>query len=444
MSPFTGQVLVPDDPGYHDARAVFNGMIDKFPQLITQPTTVDDVVAAIRHGVDSGLEIAVRGGGNSARGNATTEGGLVIDLRHLNTVEIDRVQRVARVGGGATWSAFDHAAQGDGLATTGGRNGQTGVAGVTLSGGSGWLERHLGFACDSLLSVDLVTADGRQLTASETVHPELFWALHGGGGNFGIATSLTFRLHPMPAVATATLLWPWQAQADVARTFQEIFENNPPTQLSGAVIATTDPPHAVVPAELRGRMLTKVVAVHTGSTDELTELIEPLLALAPSFRLIAKTTYAALQASQSDPSGLRSYWTAEYLKTLSGQTIDTFAAWAADVPDQTVARLAITPWGGAVADHADRWPTPYRKAPWVVTPIARWESSTRDEEVAGWVRQLRGLLRDDRMEAGFGAANQDRLTKVKADYDPDNVFHLNQNIIPAGATARRPGPRQAG
>ncbi|MEU4183949.1 FAD-binding oxidoreductase, partial [Micrococcus luteus] len=257
-SGFAGQVLSPGDLGYHDARAVFNGMIDKFPQLITQPTTADDVAAAIRHSVDCGLEIAIRGGGNSARGNGTTEGGVVIDLRRMNSVEIDPVQRVARVSGGATWADFDRAAQQYGLATTGCRNSRSGVAGLTLNGGSGWLERQLGFACDNLLSVELVTADGRQVTTSETEHPELFWALHGGGGNFGVATSLTFRLHPVPSVATATLLWPWDAHVDVVRAFQAIFENNAPDELGGAVMAITEPPESVDPAKLHSRLVTKV------------------------------------------------------------------------------------------------------------------------------------------------------------------------------------------
>jgi FAD/FMN-containing dehydrogenase len=428
---FTGLVLGPDDPGYNDARAVFNGMIDKFPQLITQCTTPDDVVAAIRHGVDRGLEIAVRGGGHSARGSGITEGGMVIDLRRMNTVEIDPVRQVARVGGGATWSDFDRTAQKYGLATTGGRNSRTGVAGLTLGGGSGWLERQHGFASDNLLSVDLVTADGRQVTASETEHTELFWALHGGGGNFGVATALTFKLYVVPRIATATLIWPWASYADVVRIFRDIFDGEPPRQLSGAVMATTDPPDAVAPAEVHCRLATKVTAVHTGSTDELTELIEPLLASAPASQVVAETPYADLQKSQDGPAGLRSYWTVGYLESLSEQVIDAGTDWAARVPDQTVTRVAIAPWGGAVAESADRWPMPYRKAPWVVAPMAHWESPAHDDRAIGWVQELRGLLRRDGMGAGLGAANHQRLAKVKAAYDPGNVFHLNHNILPA-------------
>jgi FAD/FMN-containing dehydrogenase len=429
-SSFTGQVLGPDDPGYNDARAVFNGIIDKFPRLITQCTTVDDVVAAVRHGVDCGLEIAVRGGGQSIRGSGTTEGGMVIDLRRMNTVKVDPVRRVARVGGGATWSDFDRAAQKYGLATTGSRNSQTGVAGLTLSGGSGWLERQHGFACDNLLSVDLVTADGRQLTASENEHSELFWALHGGGGNFGVATTLTFKLYPVPPVATASLIWPWAAYADVAQIFRDIFEDEPPRQLSGAVIATTDPADLVPSADFPDRLITKVMAVNTGTTDELTELIKPLLAAAPASRVLAATPYTDLQQTQESPAGLRSSWTAVYVKSLSEQAIDAAAEWTGRVPDQTVARVAIAPWGGAVAEGADHWPIPHRKAPWVLAPIARWESLAQDDRAISWMQELTGLLGHDRMEADLGTANHRRLAKVKATYDPGNVFYLNHNILP--------------
>jgi hypothetical protein len=428
---FTGRVLGPGDPEYDEARAVFNGMVDRFPQLITQPATPDDVAAAIRHGVDSGLEIAVRSGGHSRQGNSTTEGGLVIDLRRMNAVSIDPVQRLARVGGGVTWAEVSRAAQEHGLATTGCRHDRAGVAGPTLSGGSGWLERQLGLACDSLVSVELVTADGQQLTVSETEHPDLFWALHGGGGNFGVATALTFRLHPIPTVASAMLLWPWTAYGDVVRTFRSVFEGNPPNALGGAVVAMTDPPATVVPTELNGQLVAKVLAVHTGSTDELNDLIAPLLALDPSWLQVKETPSAAIQPSPNGPAGLRSYWRTEYLRSLSDQAIDEYAGWFAQVPDETVARMAIAPWGGAVAAGADHWPAPFRKAPWVLAPIARWESPARDDHVLGWIRALHDLPGHDRMDMGFGTANRARLSAVKSTYDPGNVFHLNQNIPPA-------------
>lgn len=428
---FSGRVLGPGDPEYDEARAVFNGMVDRFPQLITQPATAGDVAAAIRHGVDSGLEIAVRSGGHSRQGNSTTEGGLVIDLRRMNSVSIDPVARTARVGGGATWSEVGRAAQEHGLATTGCRHDRAGVAGPTLSGGSGWLERQLGLACDSLISVELVTADGQQLAVSETEHADLFWALHGGGGNFGVATELTFRLHRIPTVASATLLLPWAAYGDVVRTFRSVFDGGPPNALGGAVVAMTDPPGTVVPAELKGGLVTKVLAVHTGSTEELKELIAPLIAFCPGSVQVRETPAAAVQPSPNGPAGLRSFWRTEYLESLSGQAIDAYAGWMAQVPDATVARMAIAPWGGAVADGADRWPAPFRKAPWILAPIARWESPARDDQVVGWIRALHDLPGHDRMDTGFTSVNRARLSTVKSTYDPGNVFHLNQNIPPA-------------
>jgi hypothetical protein len=430
-SAFTGRVLGPGDPEYDAARAVFNGMVDRFPQLIAQPATADDVAAAIRHAIDAGLEIAVRSGGHSRQGNSTTEGGLVIDLRRMNSVSINPVARLARVGGGATWSEVGRAAQEYGLATTGCRQDQAGVAGPTLSGGSGWLERELGLACDSLVSIDLVTADGRQLTASETEHPDLFWALHGGGGNFGVATALTFRLHPIPTVASTTLLWPWPAYGEVVRTFRAIFDGAPPNALGGAVVALTDPPGTVVPAELNGGLVTKVLAVHTGSPAELTDLIAPLLALGPRFVQPAETAPAAIQPSPNGPAGLRSHWRTEYLRSLPDQAIDEYAGWMAQVPDQTVARMAIAPWGGAVAAGADRWPAPFRQAPWVLAPIARWASPAHDDHVLGWIGALHNLPGHERMVTGVDPAKRARLSMVKSTYDPGNVFHLNQNIPPA-------------
>ncbi|MEV6285637.1 FAD-binding oxidoreductase [Kribbella sp. NPDC051770] len=428
---FSGRVLGPGDPEYDAARTVFNGMVDRFPQLITQPSTADDVAAAIRHGVDAGLEIAVRSGGHSRQGNSTTEGGLVIDLRRMNSISVDPVARTARVGGGATWSQLGRAAQEYGLAANASRHTPSGVAASSLSGGSGWLERQLGLTCDSLISVELVTADGRQVTASETEHPDLFWALHGGGGNFGVATAVTVRLHPIPSVASLTLLWPWSAYGEVVRTFRSVFETDPPPALSGAVVAVTDPPGTVVPAQLHGRLVTKVEAVHTGTTDELLELIDPLRKLCPATSQVRTSPSAANRLSPNGPPGLRSHWRPNYLESLSDQAIDEYAEWIAQVPDRTVARVPLLPWSGAVTAGADRWPGPFRRAPWMLGVLARWDSPTRDDRAVGWIRAMHDLPSHRALDTRFDPADGARLGRVKSAYDPGNVFRLNQNIQPA-------------
>src|SRR5215216_8178799 len=211
---FKGPVFRPDDVGYDDARTIFNSMIDKRPAYIAQCADAEDVVSALAFGRQRGLPISVRSGGHSVAGNSLVEDGLVVDMRNMSAVSVDPDAGTATVGGGATWSHFDRAAEPHGLATTGGRVSTTGVAGLTLGGGSGWTERAWGLSCDNLVSVDLVTADGREVTASEDQHPDLFWALHGGGGNFGVATSFVFRLHPVgPLVTAGLMMWPGSAAA---------------------------------------------------------------------------------------------------------------------------------------------------------------------------------------------------------------------------------------
>ena len=239
---FAGTILRPGDAAYDEARTLFNSMIDKRPALIAQCATPLDVVAALRLGREQGLDIAVRSGGHSVAGMSLCDGGLVIDVRPMNQVEVDPHCRTARVGGGATWSQVDRATEEHGLATTGGRVSSTGVAGLTLGGGTGWLERQHGLACDNLISVELVTATGSLVTASADEHPELFWALHGGGGNFGVATAFTFRLHPVgPQVLAGLLLYPAEQGRELMRLTRD-FMTDAPEEFGPAIIYLTVPP----------------------------------------------------------------------------------------------------------------------------------------------------------------------------------------------------------
>jgi FAD/FMN-containing dehydrogenase len=444
---FGGKVLRPDDATYDESRTVFNAMIDKRPKLIAQCESAADVAAAVRYGVAEGLEIAVRGGGHSVAGTSVTEGGIVVDLRRMNGVQIDPEARLARVAGGATWADLDGACQQYWLATTGGRVSTTGVAGLTLGGGSGWLERKFGLACDSLVSVELITADGQLVIADETKNTELFWALHGGGGNFGVATSLTFKLKPLTSMTLAMLLWPADAGPEIVRRYRDLFEAGAPEELGGGVLYMTGPPEEFVPLHLQGERLVAAGAMYAGSEEETRAAFAPMFDLAPEGVMVAEMPYAALQSALDDPPGFRNYWSAEHLSELPDEAIKVFHDRAADMPYPAPSQQALLPWGGAVARDAAKWPLPHRNADWVVHPFGLWEDAADDESGIAWARNLCKDLKpwstgavylnfignegQDRIVAGYGQDNYDRLAQVKAEFDPGNVFHLNQNIKPA-------------
>ncbi|MFC5803488.1 FAD-binding oxidoreductase [Streptomyces formicae] len=440
-----GEAVTPADAGYDDARTVFNGMIDRRPAVIVQCESAADVATAIRFGREHELELAVRGGGHSVAGLAATDGGLVVDLRRMHAVSVDPEARTARVGGGATMSHLDRATQQFALATTGGRASTTGVGGFTLGGGSGWLERKFGLACDNLLAVDLVTADGAEIRASEEEDPELFWALHGGGGNFGVATSITLKLHPLPAVSVAFLFFPAARGADVLPAYREVLESAP-DELGGGFIYLTGPPEEFMPEELVGRAVCLVLVTYAGTEPALRKAAAPLLGLGHAAEVVTELPYAELQCMIDDPPGLRNYWSAEYLRALPDDAVDAFCARADSMIVPSNSQHILFPMGGALARGDSRYPVPWRTAEWVSHPFAIWNSAADDERGRQWVRDARqdvqpwsiGLVYlnfignegAERVVAGFGAENYRRLAAVKAQYDPDNVFRLNHNIKP--------------
>ena len=448
-----GPVLVPADRSYEQAREIFNVMVDKRPAVIAQCADADDVTRALAFARDGGLEVAVRGGGHSVAGSALSDGGLVIDLRLMNAVTVDPDARTATVGGGATMSNLDRATQPFGLVTTGGRVSTTGVGGFTLGGGTGWLDRKLGFACDRLTSVDLVRADGEHMRANEDENPELFWALHGGGGNFGVATSMTFRLDPIPGVSVALLLWRAESGRQVLRRYRDLVEGSP-DDVSGGALYLTGPPEEFVPTDLVGQLIFAVLVTYTGPLEEARPYIDPLLALAPDGQLVLEMPYADLQCMLDDPPGNRNYWSAEHLSALPDEAVDVFSSRAFDMIIPSPTQHALFFQGGAPARDAHDWPTPFRTAPWVVHPFGVWSDPADDARGRQWVRDVRsdvspwatgdvylnftGDEGEDRVRAGFGSQYQ-RLARVKAEYDPDNVFHVNHNIKPAPAI---PHPRQ--
>ena len=445
-------MLAPGDHGYEDARSIFNSMIDRRPALIAQCTTPEDVIEALAHARAGGLEVAVRSGGHSVAGNCLIDGGMTIDMRAMNAASCDPEARTVTVGGGATWSALDRACEPHGLACTGGRVSTTGVAGLTLGGGSGWLERKHGLACDSLLSVDLVTADGRRVTASEDENPELFWALHGGGGNFGIATSLTFGLHELDSVTLAILLWHPESGPELARAYRGWADAAPPEMGGGLFYVCGWEEEDWVPPELHDRLAAAVLMTYAGPEGDAHELLQPWLDRDPTARMVETMPYAELQCALDDPPGYRNYWSAEYMRELPDEALDLFCARAEDMVIPSPTQHILFPWGEAVASGARDWPTIDRSVPWCVHPLGLWEDPADDERAIAWARNVCADMRPwstggvylnfigdegrDRIVAGYGGPeNYERLARVKAEFDPENVFHSNHNVEPAAAAA---------
>jgi FAD/FMN-containing dehydrogenase len=446
---FNGTLFTPDDPGYDDARTIFNSMIDKRPAYIAQCEGAGDVTAALAFARREGLPISVRSGGHSVAGNSLVDDGLVVDMRKVNAVSVDPDSRTAIVGGGATWSHLDRAAEPHGLGTTGGRVSTTGVAGLTLGGGSGWFERKFGLACDNLISVNLVTADGRQVTASEKENPELFWALHGGGGNFGVATSFEFRLHPLPVVTLALLLFRPDRGPEVSRRYRD-FAEEAPDEVGGGILYLTGPPEEFVPEQLQGQLTLGVAVMYPGGEAEAREVAAPLLELSPDGQMIAEMPYAELQCALDDPPGFRNYWSAEHLEEFPDQAIDLFCARAEDMIVPSPSQQIVMPWGGAVARNAGDWPLASRHARWTVHPFGLWDDPADDDRGKAWARasctdmkpyatgdvylNFVGDEGEDRIQSGFGD-KYERLAAVKAEWDPDNVFRQNHNVKPLAEAA---------
>ena len=444
-----GRVLSPEDGDYEDARAIFNSMIDRRPAAIAQCATREDVVAALAFARENGLEIAIRSGGHSVAGASLSDGGLVIDMRAMNAVSVDPEAKVATVAGGAIWADVDAACQPHGLATTGGRVSTTGVAGLTLGGGSGWLERKLGLACDSLLSAEVVLADGRTVTASEEENPELFWALHGAGGNFGVVTEMRFRLSELPVATLALLIFPAQRGPEVLRRYRDLIEAGAPDELGGGVLYITGPPEEFVPEHLQGELVVGAAAIYAGSEEETRAVFAPILDLGPEGGMVAEMPYAEIQSALDDPPGFRNYWSAEHLESLPDEAIDVFCERAHDMVVPSPSQHIVFPWGGAVAGQGSEWPLPERSATWVVHPLGLWEDPADDDQAIAWARGTCAAFKPfatgdvylnfvgdegrDRVIAGFGRENYERLAALKAELDPDNVFRLNHNVQPAAA-----------
>jgi FAD/FMN-containing dehydrogenase len=434
-----GEVVLPGDVAYEQARRVWNGMIDRRPAAIAYVAGSDDVVAAINFARSRDLLVAVRAGGHNIGGASVCDDGIVIDLSRMKKIEVDPVTRTVRAQAGLNLGEFDAATQAHGLATTMGVNADTGIAGLTLGGGFGKLGRKYGLTIDNLISVEIVTADGRLLRASASEHQDLFWAIRGGGGNFGIVTSFEYRLFPVgPVLLAGTILHPYDRAREAMR-FYQAFASTAPDELSlDAALATTP----------SGERVFGVSVCYVGPIEEAEKAIKPLRAYrTPIQDQIAPRSYVEIQSAGDAifPRGRRYYWKAQFLRELSDAAIDTLLSAYATAPSESL--LVLQHVGGAIA-RVPATATPYanRDALYDCFPISIWDNPAEDATRIRWARELWEAMRPfstggvyannlgeegtERIEAAYGE-NYARLLALKNKYDPSNFFRLNQNIKPA-------------
>ena len=446
---FRGPLVGPGDPDYDEARSVWNAMVDKRPAVVARCTGPADVRAAVNFAREHGLLTAVRGGGHSAAGKGTCDDGIVIDLSLMKGVRVDPANRTVWAQGGVTWGDFDHETQSFGLATPGGVVSTTGIAGLTLGGGFGWLTRRFGFSCDNLLSVDLVTANGESVVCSEDENPDLFWGLRGGGGNFGVATSFEFRAHPVgPLVLGGLIGWPLAQAGEILAAHREL-TRDVPDELGISTAFVTAPPLPFVPESLHFQPALVVILCWSGDIDTGREVVQPWLDLAPPIQMVDAMPYTMMQSLEDDlaPRGRHSYWKSGYLAELSDEAIAAAAAVAAEVPSPfSVAEIVL--FGGAVTRvGADETAFGQRDGRFLFNVISMWEDPAETERNVAWPRAFYDAMQpfategvyvnflseegEERVVEAYGADKYAWLARLKAQYDPDNLFRLNQNIAPA-------------
>ena len=446
-----GEVITPGDADYEEARRVWNGMIDCHPALIVRCASTDDVATAVNFGRDHDLLVSVRGGSHSTPGYSTCDDGIVIDLGPMNRVTVDPDSRTARVQGGATWADMDAATQEHGLALTGGRVSDTGVGGLALGSGSGWLERMYGVTCESMLSAEVVTADGKVVKAGPDENPDLFWGLRGGGGNFGAVTEFEFRIHPVgPIVMGGMLVYPRERAKEVLRIYRDFIEKAP-AEVGGGAALITAPPEEFVPEQLRGQPAMGIVFIYVGSIEDGEAAVRPLReATNPVVDLVQPMPYVALQQmlDAGNPHGVREYFKVDWLNELPDEAIDLAVEQAERLP-APFGQLILAPQGGAMgrtngSDVALNTPD----APWAYFCLSMWMDPSQDDQNRDWARGFAEAMRayevgtpypnfiaadegSARLKSSYGPEKYERLLALKRQWDPDNLFRLNQNIDPA-------------
>ena len=443
-----GNVLIADDPGYEEARQIWNAMIDHRPAMIVQCADADDVPPAIALARRHKLEISIRGAGHNIAGNALCNDGLTIDFSNMKNVRVDAGKRRAYVEPGATLANLDEATQVHGLATPVGINSTTGIAGLTLGGGFGWLTRKYGMTIDNLVSVNMITAEGRKIQASETDNADLFWAIRGGGGNFGVVTRFEFQLFPVgPEIFAGLIVFPFSQAKQILNKYRQ-FVNSAPEELNVWVVLRKAPPLPFLPENVHGKEVVVLPVLYSGPATEAEKLIAPVRAFGtPHGEHLGVQPYVAWQKA-FDPlltPGARNYWKSHNFTELADGALDSIIEFAGKLPSPQCEIFIGLIAGASNRIAPDAMAYGHRDAKFVLNVHGRWDEAKDDQKCIGWAREFfkasapyasagayvnfMTAEESDRVAAAYGA-NYDRLVQIKKRYDPDNIFHLNQNIKP--------------
>jgi FAD/FMN-containing dehydrogenase len=447
---FQGEIIRQTDAGYDAARSVWNAMIDKYPALIARCTSSDDVIKAVNFARDNSMLLSVRGSGHNVAGSAVCEGGLMVDLSLMKDIQVDQDRGTAKAQPGVVFGEMDKATQPYGLAAPGGIVSETGIAGLTLGGGFGWLSRKHGFTCDNLISAEIVTANGQLLTASASENSDLFWGIRGGGGNFGIVTSFEFQLHPVgPEVLAGMIIYRLEDASDVLRFFRD-YTASAPEELGSAAVFLLAPPAPFIPEELHGKPALAIITSYIGDVEEAQRVMQPMRDFGtPIVDGIKIKPFAehnsALDAGQ--PNGMQYYWKSEYVTEIADDAIETLVAFAANMTSPN-SRLAVFQLGGAIKRYDEQaMAVSHRNVEYVIAINTGWADAKDNEKQMRWTRDLWTAIRpfssggvyvnflsaddgEDRVRAAYGEAKFERLVQLKSKYDPQNLFQVNKNIKP--------------
>ncbi len=443
-----GDLIEPNDPRYDDARKVYNGMIDKRPRAIAQCLDVADVAAAVLAGADHGIPVAIRGGGHNAGGLGICDDGLVIDMSRLNAIQVDAASRTVSVGGGALWRDVDKATHESGLAVPAGIVGSTGVGGLSLGGGIGHLTRHYGLTIDNIVGADMVLADGEAVTVDKDHHPDLFWAIRGGGGNYGVVTQFRFRGHPVHTDYAGPMLWPLERATEMMQWYRE-FLPKAPDELTGFFAFLVVPPGPPFPEALHMKTMCGIVWCYSGPLEKAESVFAPMRALGPVLDLVGPIPHPVLQ-TMFDPlfqPGMQWYWKADFVNELSDAAIARHVEFGS-VPPSMFSTMHLYPIDGAASRvGATDTPWAYRSATWAEVIVGVDPDPGHRDAITQWAKKYWDATHpfsaggayvnfmmdegEDRVKATYGG-NFARLAAIKGKYDSANLFRVNQNIQPAG------------